>query len=81
MTIVEAGSSDWLVIPRDGGYPADEGYFLECLLGFFEESLRGRPELDDRVLSRWLEKRRAQLAAGELLFMAHQLDVLAAPGP
>jgi hypothetical protein len=78
--ILEAGSSDWLVIPRDGGYPADERYFLECMLGFFEESLAGRPELDGRELSRWLEARRAQLAAGELVFMAHQLDVLAAPG-
>ena len=78
-SIAEAGSSDWLVVPRDGRYPADERFFLECMLVFFEESLSGRPELDSRELSRWLEARRAQLAAGELVFMAHQLDVLAAP--
>jgi SAM-dependent methyltransferase len=77
--IVEAGSSDWLVIPRDGGYPADERFFLECMLGFFQESLAGHPGLDERDFSAWLEARRAQLAAGELVFMAHQLDVLAAP--
>jgi SAM-dependent methyltransferase len=77
--IVEAGSSDWLVIPRDGVYPADERFFLECMLGFFQESLGGRPELDKRDFSEWLEARRAQLASGELVFMAHQLDVLAAP--
>jgi SAM-dependent methyltransferase len=79
--ILEAGSSDWLVLPRDGGYPADERFFLECILGFFEESLAGHPGLDRREFSGWLEARRAQLSAGELVFMAHQLDVLAAPAP
>ena len=78
-SILEAGSSDWLVLPRDGRYPADEQFFLECMLGFFEESLAGHPDLDSRDLSRWLEQRRAQLAAGGLVFLAHQLDVLAAP--
>ena len=79
--ILEAGSSDWLVLPCDGVYPADERFFLECILRFFEESLTGRPELDGRELATWLQRRRAQLAAGELVFMAHQLDVLAAPAP
>jgi SAM-dependent methyltransferase len=78
-TIIEAGSSDWLVIPRDGAYPADERFFLECMLGFFQESLAGRPEVSSGDLSAWLEARRRQLAAGELVFMAHQLDVLAEP--
>jgi SAM-dependent methyltransferase len=77
--IVEAGSSDWIVYPRDGAYPADERFFLSCLLGFFEESLSGRPELSRGELSGWLESRRAQLAAGDLVFIAHQLDVLAEP--
>jgi len=77
--IMESGSSDWIVHPRDGGYPADERYFLSCILGFFEESLSRSPELDSGELSDWLEARRAQLAAGELVFIAHQLDVLAAP--
>ena len=75
--IEEAGSSDWVVYPRGGGYPADERFFLECILGFFEESLSGRPELDHCDFGRWLETRRAQLASGRLVFIAHQLDVLA----
>ena len=77
--IVEAGASDWIVYPSDGGYPADEKYFLSCILGFFEESLAGRPELGKGELARWLKARRDQLDAGELVFMAHQVDVLAAP--
>ena len=77
--LVEAGSSDWVVHPRDGAYPADERYFLSCILGFFEESLSGRAELNHGELSLWLGARRAQLAAGELVLIAHQIDVCAAP--
>jgi SAM-dependent methyltransferase len=77
--IVEAGSSDWVVYPHGGDYPADERFFLSCLLGFFEESLTGRPELDRAELSVWLKTRRAQLAAAELVLVAHQIDVLAEP--
>jgi SAM-dependent methyltransferase len=75
--IIAAGSSDWIVYPRDGDYPEDERFFLSCILGFFEESLSARPELDPNELGSWLRARREQLAAGELVFMAHQLDVLA----
>lgn len=75
--IMAAGSSDWIVHPRNGEYPADESFFLSCILGFFEESLSARPELDRATLDRWLRARRTQLADGELVFMAHQLDVLA----
>ncbi len=75
--IVAAGSSDWIVHPRNGEYPADERFFLSCILGFFEESLSARAELDRTTLDRWLRARRAQLAEGELVFLAHQLDVLA----
>jgi SAM-dependent methyltransferase len=73
----EAGASDWVVFPRDGSYPADERFFLSCILGFFEESLSARRELDRGDLDRWLTIRRAQLESGRLVFIAHQLDVLA----
>ena len=75
--ILEAGPSDWIVYPRDGEYPADERFFLSCILDFFEESLSSRPELGKGELDRWMKTRRGQLDAGELVFMAHQLDVLA----
>jgi len=76
--VEEAGASDWVVYPKDGSYPADERFFLSCILGFFEESLSGRSELDRGDLGRWLQTRRAQLESGRLVFIAHQLDVLAA---
>jgi SAM-dependent methyltransferase len=76
-TLLEAGSSDWIVYPRGGGYPASEGFFLSCILDFFEQSLSGRSEIEGKELSLWLQARRQQLAAGELVFIAHQIDVLA----
>jgi hypothetical protein len=71
-----AGSSDWVVIAGpDGNYPGDEAYFLRCILNTVEDALRHRP---DRVrpgdLADWLAERRRQLAAGELVYIAHQLD-------
>lgn len=78
--ILEAGASDWVVYPRNGTYPADEQYFLSCILGFFQESLTGRPELRAGELEEWLTARRRQLAAGELVLVAHHLDVLCAAG-
>jgi hypothetical protein len=68
---LSAGSSDWVVhAGPDGGYPADEAYFLGCILRTIEDALPRRPEVVD-----WLALRRRQLASGELVYVAHQLDV------
>jgi hypothetical protein len=68
---LSAGSSDWVVhAGPDGGYPADEAYFLGCILRTIEDALPRRPEVVD-----WLAVRRRQLASGELVYVAHQLDV------
>ena len=71
-----AGSSDWVVCPSpDGSYPADEAYFLGSILNTIQNALRNR---EDRVepadLANWLAERGRQLAAGELVYIAHQLD-------
>lgn len=73
--IVAAGSSDWVVLPRSGRYPADEAYFLHHILHFFETSLTGRAEIDPARLAAWLDRRHAQIDAGELIYIAHQIDV------
>jgi len=74
--IEAAGASDWVVYPVDGRYPADEAYFLQFILHFFEESLSGHPELGAADLAGWLEKRRRQVEHGELVYIAHQMDFL-----
>jgi SAM-dependent methyltransferase len=71
-----AGSSDWVVHPApDGNYPADEAYFLDYILNTINDALRSRPDwVEPARLSDWLAVRRRQLAAGDLIYIAHQLD-------
>jgi hypothetical protein len=71
-----AGASDWVVSAApDGTYP------LGCILDTIGRALEGRL---DRVrpadLAGWLAARRRQLAGGELVYLAHQLD-FAGRGP
>ena len=71
-----AGSSDWVVYPGpDGNYPGDEAYFLHSILNTIQNALRSRPDrVEPADLAGWLAVRGRQLAAGELVYIAHQLD-------
>jgi SAM-dependent methyltransferase len=71
-----AGSSDWVVSAGpDGNYPGDEAYFLRSILSTIQDALRSRQDwVDPADLSDWLAVRGRQLAAGELVYIAHQLD-------
>ncbi|MBV9795607.1 MAG: class I SAM-dependent methyltransferase [Actinobacteria bacterium] len=81
-----AGSSDWVVSAGpDGNYPGDEAIFLSSILNTIRDALRSHPDRPDRVdpadLDGWLATRERQLAAGELVYVAHQLDFAGrAPG-
>lgn len=72
-TLLAARSADWIVRPAAQGYPRDERYFLERILSFVRSAVE--PDFED-----WLETRARQLAAGELVYVAHQYD-LAYQGP
>ena len=72
-----AGASDWVVHSVNGKYPEDEAYFLHSILHFFEESLTGHAELDASAFANWLAERRAQIERSELVYIAHQMDILA----
>lgn len=69
--VLAAGSSDWVVYPP---YSRDERVFLAAILDTIEGALAD--ELGDD-LEEWLGVRRRQLHEGELIYVAHQLDVLA----
>lgn len=89
-SVLEAGGSDWVVRPRaeEAGYPAEERAFLEGLLETIDGAL-AELEADERDFEigdlepaerrRWLERRRDELERRELVFVAHNLDVLARP--
>jgi hypothetical protein len=74
--ILAAGASDWVVHAVGGIYPEDEAYFLRCILHFFEETLTGHADVDAQGLAAWLAERRTQVARGDLVYVAHQMDFL-----
>ncbi|MCJ7512330.1 MAG: class I SAM-dependent methyltransferase [Anaerolineales bacterium] len=74
--ILAAGSSDWVVVPRGGAYPADEAFFLHFICHTLGNALRRRREIDRSQLRRWIERRHRQIDHGELIYIAHQLDVV-----
>ncbi len=78
--VLSAGASDWIVFPEKDGYQVDEAYFLHFILNTIKNSLTDCPELEKGVLDRWIERRRRQVERAELVYIAHQLDILGAKG-
>ena len=78
-TVLEAGGADWLVRPVDGEYPAAESTAVEHLLSTIDGALADYPPdvIEPSTRTTWVERRREQLADGELTLVAHHLDVLA----
>jgi SAM-dependent methyltransferase len=80
--VLDAGSSDWIVWPTPArSYPGDEAYFLHHIVHTIDVALRGAPELDAAELAAWVAARHADVDSGELIYIAHQIDVVGrAPG-
>lgn len=74
--VLAVASSDWIVRPTDGEYPAAEASFLEAILDFVATGTASVSAADD-----WCSDRRDQLAAGELSYIAHQYDFLYRTAP
>jgi SAM-dependent methyltransferase len=74
--VLAAGASDWIVFPRDGTYPEGEALFLHAILDMVETALHESPAASADQLSAWIARRRRQVEDGQLVFIAHQLDVL-----
>jgi hypothetical protein len=79
-TVLAAGASDWVVFPEGTSYPADERYFLHHLVHTVELELGQHAEVDVVLLAEWVAERHQQIERGELVLVAHQLDLLARPG-
>jgi SAM-dependent methyltransferase len=75
--LLSAGSSDWEVFALGQAYPEDEAFFLEFILATLWAELKDHPDLDDTRLQRWYEQRWTQIAAGDLIYAAKNLDFLA----
>ncbi len=81
--VLAVGSSDWMVFPEEEGkYRDDDAYFLHHIIHTVWEALAGNPQLDQTSFRDWIERRHDQIEAGELVYIAHQLDVVGrAPTP
>jgi SAM-dependent methyltransferase len=71
-----AGSSDWVVsADPDGNYPGDEAYFVRSILSTIQNALRSHPDwVKPWDLDSWVALLGRRLDAGELVYIAHQLD-------
>jgi SAM-dependent methyltransferase len=74
--LLAAGSSDWVVFPSPHGYPGDEAFFLHFIIDTIGRELHRHPDLDPGRFQAWLTQRHRQIDAGELIYLAHQLDVM-----
>jgi hypothetical protein len=76
MPVLAAGSSDWIVHPRDGRYSDDEAFFLDTIIETIIRQMRRDAETDSARLTTWANLRRAQIKTARLLFMARNMDFL-----
>ena len=74
--LLAAGASDWVIYPASTGYPADEAHFLHAIVHMVEQALTGHATLDPATFADWVERRHQQIEDAELIYIAHQLDVL-----
>jgi hypothetical protein len=77
--LLAAGSSDWVVWPERGRYPADEAHFLHHIIETIDQELRRHADVAPVLLSEWAALRHSQIDRGELVYLAHQLDFLGRP--
>lgn len=76
--VLAAGSSDWVVHPvPSGGYVGDEAYFLHFIIDTMVGALSDASAIDKSLLEQWQTARHQHIHDGSLIYMAHQLDVLA----
>jgi len=74
--LVAAGSSDWVVFPGPDGYLGEEASFLHSIIETIGRALHQHPDLDPSQFESWLAQRHRQIDAAELIYIAHQLDVM-----
>jgi hypothetical protein len=78
---IDGGTADG-TDASDDGYPADEELFLRFIVDTVADALAddAESELTTKTLAEWRERRHEQLDIGELVYIAHQLDVLGCVG-
>ncbi len=76
LPLIAVGNSDWIVFPQHGGYARGEAFFLEMIVHTIQRQLQQDGAVDQHKLAQWAKHRIIQIAAGKLIFMARNLDML-----
>jgi SAM-dependent methyltransferase len=80
LELLAAGSSDWVIHPRNAAYSDDEAFFLQAMIATVDRELAQQsPALPG--LAAWTRTRLQQIEAGSLSFLASNLDLLAQRQP
>ncbi len=74
--IISVGSSDWVICPGENGYSEDVPYFLHHIIHLVKNSVEGSEQISSEKVKRWSEIRHRQIENEELIYIAHQLDIL-----
>lgn len=77
LELLAAGSSDWIIHPRNGTYSGDEAVFLHALIAGVEKELAGKSGPAPAALAAWARTRNQQIEAGTLSLFVRNLDFLA----
>ena len=80
LELLAAGSSDWIIHPRNHRYSADEIFFINAIIDTVEGELAHK-ERPPSGLAAWADLRRRQVAYGRLSLLARHLDLLACRHP
>jgi len=81
LELLAAGSSDWVIHPRNETYSGDEVWFLHALIATVEKELAGKSCPAPPGLAAWARTRHQQVETGTLSFLARNLDFLARRRP
>ncbi len=83
LELLAAGSSDWLIHPRNRRYTRDEAFFLHALVETVAAELtkKPRPPSGSADLATWARWRHRQIETGELSLLARHIDLLARRQP
>jgi len=78
LEIMAAGSSDWVIHPREDKYSQDETFFLHAIIQTVENELGKKNRTPSHLanLTTWAQLRHQQVETGELSFLARHLDLL-----
>jgi SAM-dependent methyltransferase len=79
--VLDMAPSDWVIAPLHGAYRDDDKLVLEYLLAHIVSVVRQAGKLDAGKLEHLVAERERQIEAAELVYVAHQLDILAQRKP